>query len=83
MWRSAARTARLLSKQGPSGKLAVLALLERGGSVRSFHVPTMTGDEVTRIVRENVSLESALHTDESNLYKGLGKEFTAHETVKH
>ena len=35
------------------------------------------------IVRENVARETRLHTDESPLYYRVGKEFAAHETVKH
>jgi hypothetical protein len=31
----------------------------------------------------NIHRESRLQTDESNLYFVLGKEFAAHETVKH
>ena len=44
---------------GPASKRAVLALVERGGKVRTFHVddaPTRT--TVGKIVRENVDRES-------------------------
>ena len=36
---------------------------------------------VVKIVRDNIARESRLHTDESRLYIGIGKEFAAHETV--
>jgi transposase-like protein len=53
---------------GPSGKRAIVALVERGGSVRSFHVDRATKQNVATIVAENVSHEAHLRTDESQLY---------------
>jgi transposase-like protein len=64
-------------------KRAVISLVERGGEVRSFSVPSAHTDIVVDIVRRNIDRESRLHTDESKLYKKIGKEFTAHETVNH
>ena len=46
----------------------ILALVERGGSVRSFHVAVADQTTVCHIVRENVDSESHVHTDESKLY---------------
>jgi hypothetical protein len=57
--------------------------VERGGSVRSFHVPAAHLDTVVSIVRDNIDRESRLHTDESRLYTRVGEEFAAHETVIH
>ena len=56
---------------------------ERGGAARSFQVPYAAIDSVVGIVRENVARETRLHTDESKLYRKVGTEFAAHETVKH
>ncbi|MDE1974293.1 MAG: IS1595 family transposase [Hyphomicrobiales bacterium] len=64
-------------------KRSIIALVERGGEVRSFHVPGAHLETVVKIVRDNVSRESRLHTDESTLYHRIGKEFAAHETVNH
>jgi transposase-like protein len=61
----------------------IVSLVERGGSVRSFHVPVADKASVAKIVRDNVARESRLHTDESNLYKGSDEHFATHETVKH
>lgn len=61
----------------------IVALVERGGSVRSFHVPVADAANVAAIVRANVHRESRLHTDESRLYPTVGQEFAAHETVMH
>jgi hypothetical protein len=78
-------TGRPFSKNpgGPKHKRAIISLVERGGSVRSFHAPGAYAETVVPIVRENISRESRLHTDESPLYKKVGKEFATHETVKH
>ena len=70
-------------RSGPARKRAIVSLVERGGDVRSFHVPSADIENVARIVRDNVHRESRLHTDESNLYKKIGAEFAAHETVNH
>ena len=66
-----------------SNKRAIVSLVERGGRVRSFHVPRADKATVSRIVRDNIAHESRLHTDESNLYTGADALFASHETVKH
>lgn len=66
-----------------ANKRAIVALVERGGEVRSFHVPMAHLGYVVDIVRKNIHRETRLHTDESNLYRKVGAEFSAHETVKH
>ena len=68
---------------GPANKRPILALIERGGNVRTFHVPVADKDTVTEIVRENIARESRLHTDESRLYFGSDEHFGAHKTVTH
>jgi len=64
-------------------KRAVVTLVERGGSARTFHVAKADASTVAKIVRENVARESRLHTDKSVLYTVLGREFEAHESVDH
>jgi hypothetical protein len=66
-----------------SNKRPILGLVERGGSVRTFHVPVADKLTVTAIVRENIAKESRLHTDESKLYIGSDEHFASHETVRH
>ena len=68
---------------GPAGKRMVIALVERGGNVRSFHPARADGETVNAIVRQNIARESRLHTDESRLYIGVGREFASHETTLH
>jgi hypothetical protein len=70
-------------QRGPAGKRAIAALVERGGSVRTFHVASADKETVEGIVRENVARESRLMTDESRLYGEVGAEFAGHETVAH
>jgi hypothetical protein len=71
------------SKKGTGNKRAIISLVERGGEVRSFHVPGAYLENVVSIVRANIARETRLHTDESRLYTKVGKEFAAHETVNH
>jgi hypothetical protein len=70
-------------KHGPTFKRAIVSLVERGGTARSFYVGRANVDNVAKIVRENVAKESRLHTDESRLYHNVGREFAAHEAVNH
>jgi transposase-like protein len=73
-----------LKRKGNSReKRAIVTLVERGGNVRSFHVPRADKVTVQRIVMENIARESRFHTDESVLYVGMDKVFASHETVKH
>jgi transposase-like protein len=69
--------------RGPRDKRPVLALVERGGKARTFHIAVADKATVSKIVTDNVAKESRLHTDESRLYTGSEDHFAAHETVKH
>ncbi len=68
---------------GPAKKRSVVALVERGGSVRSFHVENADKETVAAIIVKNVKPESRLHTDESRLYRGADGYVAQHETVRH
>jgi transposase-like protein len=70
-------------KQGTKHKHAVLTLVERGGSARSFHVDEVTKAEILPIVRENLARESHVMTDEAARYAQLGNEFAKHDAVDH
>lgn len=70
-------------RRGPANKRAIVSLVERGGSVRSFHVPTADKKTVTKILVENVSREARLHTDESRLYGDARDHVSQHETIRH
>jgi transposase-like protein len=68
---------------GPANKRPIVALVERGGRVRTFHVPVADQASVQKIVKDNIARESRLHTDESRLYHGVDQHFEAHKRVKH
>src|SRR6266851_3404491 len=69
----------------PLPKEAVMALVERGGKVRSFHlrVANVTAATVKPIIAEVLSTDSHLRTDESGIYWKIGEEFGSHRTVNH
>jgi ISXO2-like transposase domain len=49
-------------------KHAVLTLVERGGSARSFHIDEATKAEVLPIIRPNLDRETHVMTDEAKRY---------------
>lgn len=72
-----------LKHRGGANKRSVVALVERGGEVRAFHVAVADRETVEKIVSQNVDPASRFHTDESRLYPRIGQAFASHETVKH
>ncbi len=68
---------------GSGHKMKVLSLVERGGRVRSFHVPNVKAATLKPILEENINPVAPLMTDEAGQYRGLDKEFTSHERVNH
>src|SRR5205085_1384807 len=73
-----------IGRPGPnSNKAPVVALVERGGSVRSFHIGRVTAENLHEVLTDNIEAEARLMTDENNAYLALGREFASHETVNH
>jgi transposase-like protein len=70
-------------KQGGAHKEAVIALVERGGKVRSVHVGRVTGENLKAALKGNIAKDANLVTDDARWYWKLGKEFASHESVKH
>jgi transposase-like protein len=68
---------------GGAGKEKAFALVERGGNVRSFHVPEVNGETLRPILVAQVNRKSSLMTDQGGQYFHVGKEFDRHETVNH
>lgn len=64
-------------------KQKIVALVERKGRVRAFHVPRVTVDTVGPILKGQVSKDARLMTDGAGLYEKIGKGFKTHETVNH
>jgi hypothetical protein len=69
--------------RGPSHKMKVLSLVERGGNIRSIKVETVSRPAVEAIVTANVARESRLMTDEAPYYPAIGRQFAGHESVNH
>jgi len=70
-------------RKGLRHKQSILALVEPKGKVRAFHVKRATSESVREILVRNASRKSELHTDESQLYDKVGREFAGHKTVRH
>lgn len=65
-------------------KAPVMALVERGGQARSFHLPDVTADTLKNAIRASVDNEARILTDEAIQYRGIGMEFEGgHGTVRH
>jgi transposase-like protein len=65
-----------------SHKVPVIAVLERGGRVRSQAVERPTAENLQTAIRENCGTEAHIMTDELNLYRGMRTEFK-HSVVNH
>jgi hypothetical protein len=67
----------------PAPKKAVVALVERDGHARSFHVANVNAKDVRSLVVTHIDRASHLMTDESPVYTRMGREFNGHSTVNH
>lgn len=72
------------ARAGGWHKNAVLTLVARGGSARSFHVDRATKAEIIiPIVQQNIAREAHVMTDELNVYSKLGDDFASRGAVDH
>jgi transposase-like protein len=69
--------------RGYAHKHAVVSLVERGGKVRSQHVNDVNAATLRPILKAQIDPASWLMTDESSVYRSIGKEFKYHFTVEH
>ena len=67
----------------PAKKKAVVALVQRDGHARSFHVANVNAKDVRALVVTHVDRASHLMTDESPVYFRMGQEFNGHSVVNH
>ena len=74
---------RLRQGRGAVGKEAAFSLIERGGRVRSFHVPAVSAKTLKPILRAQIDGRSRLMTDEAGVYGQLGRDFAEYGTVIH
>lgn len=70
-------------RRGFAHKHAVMTLVERGGSARSFHVDSTRSADLLPIIKANVHPGSHIMTDEARQYRQLDKHFTEHDFVRH
>jgi len=70
-------------KIGGAGKEIAFALVERGGKVRSFHVPEVNAKTLRPILVQQISRKTSLMTDDAGQYRHMGNEFDRHEVVNH
>ena len=75
--------ARNRAYRAPADKKAVVALVERDGHVRSFHVANVNAKTLRPLIVTHVDRASHLMTDESMVYTRVGREFAGHTTVIH
>jgi transposase-like protein len=64
-------------------KHAVLALVDRDGESRSFHIADVSAKSLREKIVTTVSRKSYLATDQLASYESIGKEFSGHGTVNH
>ena len=70
-------------RRGYGHKNAVLSLVERNGNVRSFHVANVTAKTLKPILKEQITSEAHLMTDDAGQYRLIGPEFAKHDVVAH
>jgi len=71
-------------RPGPdSHKTAVSTLVSRDGEARSQVMERVTGDDLGKVLADNVEPEATLVTDEYAAYRKPGQGFAQHETVNH
>jgi transposase-like protein len=64
-------------------KKLVVALVERGGRARSFHVANITSRTLRSAVVTNIDRSSHLRTDGAWAYRRVGPEFASHQYSDH
>ncbi len=67
----------------PPKKEAVVALVERDGRVRGYHVPSVTAKSLRPILVTQIDRKSYLMTDEAGVYVRVGREYAGHASVNH
>jgi transposase-like protein len=69
--------------RGGIGKEPIIALVERGGAVRSHHVATVTAKNVGKILQEQLHRDAILYTDDLKVYRTVMPRLRPHGTVNH
>jgi len=64
-------------------KTPVFALVERGGDLRAGTVPSVNASNLRAIMREHVTPDSHIMTDDFGAYAALDEDFLHHDLVNH
>jgi transposase-like protein len=65
-------------------KTPVVAMVQRNGNVRAQVMPKVNSHNLGEAIRENVHQSARIITDESYLYRGIGKTFEGgHDSINH
>lgn len=65
-------------------KAPVVAIVQRGGTVRAMTLPKANAKNLKAIIRQNVHQSARIVTDDAPFYKGLKKEYQGgHDTINH
>ena len=65
-------------------KQPVMALVERGGSVKTKVIANVTAKTLKDEIRRNIDRSASIYTDENKGYSGIGSEYTGgHHTTVH
>lgn len=71
------------TRRGYGHKHTVFALVERDGRVRSTHITGKTFDGIKKALKDNVSPDAVLMTDDARMYRKIAKQFADHQAVNH
>jgi transposase-like protein len=77
------RRKRVITDRGVKGKAAAFGMMERGGEVRTFAIPTRRKHILQQRIRENVEKGSAIYSDALMSYQGLRFQDYTHDVVDH
>src|SRR5579863_4556871 len=71
------------TRNGAGSMNPVLALVQRDGSARSFHMPNVRGENLRAVIATHADRASHFMTDEAPSFTEIGWNFASHGTVKH
>lgn len=64
-------------------KQKIIALVERNGAVRGFHVASVNGKTLKTIMTNNICPSANIMTDDYRPYRSVGRQFASHQAVNH
>lgn len=71
------------ARAGWDHKLKIVALVERNGESRAYHVADVTVNNLKQVLTGQIDKDTHLMTDGAYFYKTIGPQFREHEAVNH